>query len=867
MPKTIFLLVLFLGAAGQMLAQPATSITIQEESIRVGKLLREISRQSGADFSYNSKVVDTKAKVSFQIQNATLEETLELLTQTIDVSYILIEGQIVLKYAEAAPEEPEEQQFILSGFLSDKTTGENLIGASVSVKGSGLGTITNEFGFYSLSLKKGNYQIVFSYVGFQQVELAVNLIKNVKKLISLPPATIDLPAIVVDRPLREIQLESSSLDKMTIAPERLSELPEFGGESGLVKGLQSLPGIQTHSDGSAFFYVRGGERDQNLIIIDDAPIYNPSHLLGFYSMVIPDFTKKMTVYKNDQPASMGDRLSSIISIRTKDGNLNKVEFSGALNPLVNRLSLSTPMFKKRSSLFLSSRSSNFEWLYRSVNNEATIRFWDFHLKWNLKINDKNRLFLTSIRGGDVLSNGGGPVNGIRWGNTAATLRWNHIFGPKLFSNTTLYSGNYAYNLVFQPSFWKSELGTVSFKTDFTHYTTPNFTSKFGIELQSYFTTPGRLGIDSTIAVIPDIRSDESRKAVLYYQGKYDLTERLQLNLGLRLINWENRGPKIYYQFDENYAPVDTIRAPGGVYNEYTNLAPRLSLRYQLDSTSQLKLSVGRYHQYLQLIQNSISPFTALEVWLPASPNIRPQAATQIAFDYQRLFPKLNATFSASAYYKIAENQIDYEAHATTYLNPFLESELRFGQSRAYGMEFFFKKDFGKLNGWAKYGYARVFRQTDGLNNNELYPAFQDRPHDFSLALNYDLSERIRYTLFWISHSGSTFTSPVGFYTFNNQTIPLYGDRNNDRLPAYHRMDVAIRFQLNKKETARYQHSLTFSIYNVLLHQNVYSVKFNKRLRPNLGPPVPVNLFSDDPLSPSQIDLIRFFPSLTYKFEL
>lgn len=304
-----------------------------------------------------------------------------------------------------------------------------------------------------------------------------------------------------------------------------------------------------------------------------------------------------------------------------------------------------------------------------------------------------------------------------------------------------------------------------------------------------------------------------------------------------------------------------------VYNSYINFDPRLSLQYQLDSTSQLKLSFGTYHQYLQLISNAISPFTALEVWLPASPNIEPQFASQWAINYLKYFPSAKMEISAAAYYKRFKHQIDYAPHSTPYLNPYLEGDLRFGTARSYGLELLLKRDFGRLNGWIAYTYSRVFRQTEGLNAGRTYPAFQDRPHDFSLVLNYQVRERIRFTANWLSQSGSTFTSPTGFYTFNDQPVPIYDERNNDRLPTYHRLDISFQFTLNRKPDNKYQHSLVFSIYNALAHKNVFAVKFNKLLKNGFMPQVSSNVLSDRQLSPSQIDLVRFFPSLTYKFKL
>ena len=354
---------------------------------------------------------------------------------------------------------------------------------------------------------------------------------------------------------------------------------------------------------------------------------------------------------------------------------------------------------------------------------------------------------------------------------------------------------------------------------------------------------------------------------MYYQGNYELSDKIQLNGGLRLTNWANLGPKTYYTFDENYEVQDTLWRGQGVYNNYFRADPRLSVDYKLDETAQFKLSYGIYHQYLQLISNSVSPFSTLEIWLPASPNIKPQASTQIALDFSKYIEKYKLEFAASTYYKWSKNQIGYDGHATTYINSFLEGELRFGTAQSYGIELFFKKKFGRLDASLNYTYARVRKRINGINNGLVFNAFQDRPHDFSLVLAYQWTRRVQCSAYWTSYSGSPFTSPVGFFEFNEQTVPLYGGRHNDRLPSYHRLDLGIQFILNKNPDSQYQHSVNFSIYNALAHKNVYAIKFNKLKSETLMPPVPTNTLAESTLSPSQIDLIRFFPSLTYKFKL
>ncbi|MEM8527910.1 MAG: TonB-dependent receptor [Bacteroidota bacterium] len=858
--KEVLALSFFLFFSFQLSGQTTPSITIQKSSIKVGDLLEEITRQSGADFAFNSKLLDKNEVLDFEIRNATLTETLDLLVQKIDVTYRIIEGQIVLNFAEK-----KENFYTISGYLSEEATGEVLIGASIILNGTSRGVVTNEFGYYVMTPKEGTYDLTFSYVGFEAKNLQIDLRKATQKNVTLKMASFDLSTVIVELPLQE-QLNTKQLDVIRFSPEQLNSLPEFGGESGLVKGMQSLPGINVQGDGSAFFNVRGGERDQNVIFIDDAPVFGISHLLGFYSMVIPDFTKSIDIYKSDMPVSLGDRLSSIVSIRTNDGNLNKLKFSGAINPFVNRFTLETPIAKQKSSVFVSYRRSSFDRLIERAAEGVSYHFQDFHFKWNWKVNDKNRLFLTLIQAGDYFTSPS-AVSDVNWGSGAAALRWNHLFHPQLFSNTTLYSSNYAYNVTFAPNFWTSQLGMVGVKTDFTQYKNSKYQAKFGFNLQLYSSTPGSFTLDSTINVLPNFSQNLSRKGVLYYEGRYDFTEKWQFKGGLRLTTWANLGPRNFYELDGNYEVSDTIEAGIGAFNRYAHLAPRLSLRYQISPTTQLKLSYGTYQQYLQLILDSVSPFSALEVWLPSSPNVRPQRAQQWALNYLQVSKPLQLEFALAAYYKTAQNQIDYAPHATTFLNPLLEAELRFGTARSYGLELMLKKEWNKASGWLSYTYSRTFRTTPDLNEGLEYRAVQDRPHELSLALSFPLKKRILCSTYWTSSSGTTFTSPVGFYDFNGSTTPIFGERNNDRLPAYHRLDFSIKFLLNKNPNARYQHDLTFALYNAIGHKNIYAIRFNKLEHSFLSPLVRTNIFSDEPLSPSQIDLIRFFPSLTYKFKL
>ncbi len=846
------------------------TITIQQSKITVGEVLAQITAQSGIHFSYNPQTVDTKRKISFFVKNATLEEALEKLAAQIPIEYSIVENQIVLN-RKAKPEtiEPEPPEYYtLSGFVNDTLSGESLIGASVFVRGSSRGTTTNAFGFYSLRLPKDFFNVEYSYIGFESEQIKIQMDADKKRDVRLKYSYQELPGIEVKVPLSEL-LNKKHTGAIELKPIELENMPEFGGESGLIKGIQSFPGVKTHSDGSAFFFVRGGEKDQNLIIIDDAPVYNPAHLFGFYSMVIPDFTKSITLYKSDIPVSLGDRLSSIIDIRTKDGNLNKFELGAAFNPLVSRISVEGPVVKGKSSFFTAFRLSSFWWLVKATNPDGQLNFGDFNFKWNWKVNDKNRLFFTIVTGSDALVNHSPTRNfaGIKWNNFAATLRWNLVFNPKLFSNTILYTGNYRYNLYSGENSWLSGIGSLSLKSDFTYFINPALTTKFGLELHGYYFNPGQAFTESANSLLPSLSESFTRQSVVYLNADWKLSEKWQLSAGLRASYWANAGPAVYYTFDENYELSDSVETGEGIYHSYTRVDPRLSLRYMIDESSFLKLSAGSYHQYMQLISNSASPFTSMEVWLPANPNIKPQQATQVALGYLKYFPKQKMEINSEVYYKNMDNQIDYEPHANLLLNPQAEGELRFGTMKSYGFEIMLKKDFGKFYGWLSYTYSRALRQTNDVNGGREYPAFHDRPHDFSAMLNYRLSKRLLTSVYFTAFTGSAFSSPTGFYEYNGVTVPIYDEKNNDRLPDYKRLDIALKLILNRDPESSFQHSLTFSVYNFLAHKNIVAVNFNKVLDNSGNPVVKANYTLEKDLVATQADLVRFLPSLTYKINL
>ncbi len=645
-------------------------------------------------------------------------------------------------------------------------------------------------------------------------------------------------------------------------------MPEFAGEVGLIKTLQTLPGIKTHSDGSAFFFVRGGDKDQNLILIDEAPVYNPAHLFGYYSVIDPSSAKDIKIYKGDMPVDQGDRLSSIINIHTKEGNLNRFELNGLLSPYIYKISVEGPFAKKKSSFFISYRHSIFNWIYKNAAPDLNLYLYDINAKANIRLGKNDRLYYTFFYGKDNLINTqDNSEGGIRWDNLASTLRWNHIYSKKLFSNTMIFGSRYRYELLSSETIWTSEVQNTNFKTDFTWYMSPKNTFKYGFSLNFQNFTPGNLTYDTTSFYITQVPKVKSRQTALYIDDELDITKRFSIRAGLRLPIWTNVGPTTVYLFDDNYDLSDSIVVQeGDAYKTFVNLDPRISIKFRIDSTSSLKASYGINHQYVQLISNSISPFTSLEVWLPSGTNIKPQRADQVALGYVKYFHKSHFEFTLEGYYKYMRNQIDYEPHANLLLNPYMEGELRFGDAWSYGIEVMFKRTQGKLTGWMAYTWSRTYKQIKDLNNNEPFPAFYDRPHDFSIYLSWQMSKRSNLSATWMFYTGSAITTPTGYYDYQGYSVPLYEEKNNDRLPNYHRLDISYNLRLNKRER-RFRHSLTFAVYNFYNRENPVSINFNKVETKEGEFVVPANIYGTNEIMTTQKYLLGIMPSITYKFKI
>jgi len=872
------LLVIFIFFAAFSFAQDLNKkISLNEKDKPLGQVLNDISNLGQINFSYSPQEIPVDKKVSIKAKNKTIKEILDNMFKKSGITYTIVEKQIILKAkkTEVVQEPKEKPKYTISGYLKDKRNSETLLGATVYAKGTSMGTATNSYGFYSLTLPEGSYEIIFSFIGFEKTSQTIDLKENKNISVEMDVSKQDIKAVEIVSSTEESEIKSNQLSQIKFSPKIMSQLPGFVGDVDVIKSLQAIPGIKSYGDGSTMFYVRGGNSDQNLILIDEAPIYNPSHLFGFFTAIAPDAIKDVEAYKGDFPANYGGRLSSVIDIKMKDGNMKKFGCSGSLGPFTSSLSLEGPFKKEKASFYVSLRKSNLGWIKLPNYSAKTfeMKFSDFNVKLNYKINFNNHLFLTLYGGNDEYSRlfVTSHTFGINWKNNLGTLRWNHIFNDKLFSNTTVYYSRYNYFLNIwkeNNDYWNSSIYNATVKTDFTFFLNPKNTFKGGIELSSHLTNPGNVHFaENDIQIhLPEIPQYTSRDFVFYISNEQSLNKKFSLRYGVRLPVWENIGPTTIYYFDENYHVMDTVKiGDKSAYSTFVSPEPRINITYSINEKSSFKISYCRATQFIQVLSNSTSPFTSLEVWVPSGPNIKPQTSDQFALGYFRTLAKSKLNFSAETFYKLLHHQIDYEDHANMLFNPLIEGELRFGEARAYGLELMLRKTEGKLNGWLGYTYSRALKQINGINNNQEFPANYDRPHNIVFNLSYNDTKHWVISANWIYLTGGAISTPTGFFYYNGYSVPIYGEKNNDRLPDYHRLDISVTYKFNKPER-RYQHSLILTLYNAYGRKNPISVNFNKMMDDKGNFVVPANMDVIYELVPSTISVAGIIPSLTYNFK-
>ncbi len=746
-----------------------------------------------------------------------------------------------------------QQNYTISGSVTDKSTGEDLIGVTLLETATSKGTITNVYGFYSFTLPEGKHTLRFSYIGYESETYEIILNKNQTLDVRLAPANTELSEVVIkaEREDENITSNQMSVERMDI--KKLEKIPVLMGEKDVLKSIQLLPGISTTSEGGSGFSVRGGSIDQNLILLDGAPLYSSSHLMGFFSAFNSDALKNVSVYKGGIPANYGGRASSVLDISMKEGNNQKFSGSGGIGLISSRLTLEGPIIKDKMSFIVSGRRSYLDQVAKLggfLDDGMNLYFYDLNAKMNYKINDKNRIFLSGYFGQD---NFGFNDIGMEWGNTTATLRWNHVYNSKLFSNTTfIYSNyNYGFNLVVDAAI-NSGIKDYSFKQDYSWFLNPNNTVKFGLDVTHHTFKPGELQFeddDNTDIVLDETLALESG---VYISNSQKLSDRFSAEYGFRLSMFNQLGEGWANTYNDYNVKIDsTFYEAGEIMQTYWDIEPRLSLNYRLNKTSSLKASYNRMAQYLHLMSNSTSSQPS-DTWMPSTGNIEPQSVSQYALGYFKNFNDNNYEFSIEGYYKQMNNINDYEDGTNIMLNEDIEAYILSGEGRSYGLEFYLKKKYGKLTGWLSYTLGRTEYKIDGINNGEWYNTRYDKTHDVSIVLTYALNDRLSLSGSWVYYKGNAVTFPSGQYGFDNQSWAYYTERNGYRMPDYHRLDLSLHLEGKKKK--RFETSWDFSLYNVYNRHNAYTISFQEsETMPGANEAVKLSLFG-------------IVPSVTWNFK-
>lgn len=746
-----------------------------------------------------------------------------------------------------------QEKFTISGKITDASTGEDLIGVTISKEGTTIGTTTNTYGFYSLTLPKGSHTIQVRYIGYGVVLKEVILDKNVDLNIKLEQSAFSLNEVEILSTNSDQNISSTDMGVERLDMKVLETIPVLLGEKDILKTIQLLPGISPASEGSSGFTVRGGSIDQNLILLDEAPVYSASHLMGFFSVFNSDALKNVDVYKGGIPAQFGGRASSVLDITMKDGNNQNFSASGGIGLISSRLTLEGPIIKDKMSFIVSGRRSYADLAGKAIgvlDDDMSLYFYDLNAKLNYKINDKNRIFLSGYFGQDDF--GFGDM-GMSWGNSTGSLRWNHLFNNKLFSNTTAIYSNYDYTFnIADDATMSSGIEDMGVKQDFTWYINPNNTIRFGLNSTYHTFNPGKLlfeNVDSDEIVLEQKQAFES---AVYISNNQKISDKFSAEYGFRISMFNQMGAGWSNQYNAENEKIDsTYYQSGKLMKTYFEYEPRISLNYQLNSSSSVKASYNRMAQYLHLLSNSTSG-QPTDTWIPSTQNIKPTVATQYALGYFRNFSDNQFEFSVEAYYKDMQNVLDYEDGTDVLLNENIEANILSGTGRSYGVEFYLKKKFGRFNGWISYTLSRTENKIDGINNSDWYPSKYDKTNDLSIVAMYELNKRWSVSAAWVFYTGNAVTFPSGKYEYDGQTWPYYTERNGYRMPDYHRLDLNIH--LNGKEKRRFSSSWDFSIYNLYNRKNAYTISFQEsETTPGTTEAVKLSLFG-------------IVPSITWNFK-
>jgi hypothetical protein len=741
-----------------------------------------------------------------------------------------------------------QERFTISGTVFENQGNETLIGANIIIDELKTGTISNEYGFYSITLAKGVYEFTISNIGYSTIKKTIILDKDIIKDFTLSEATEALDEVFIKTNIESLNIRTPQMSVNSLTASSIKQIPVVFGEADVIKAITLLPGVSSGGEGAAGFNVRGGAADQNLILLDEATIFNSSHLFGLFSVFNPDAIKSLKLYKGGVPPKYGGRVSSVLDIYQKEGNKNEFKANGGVGLVASRLLLEGPLKKGVGSFLLGGRAT-YAHLFLplfDVNNIAY--FYDLNTKLSYKLNKKNRIYLSAYFGRDVFNVSNSFEN--TYGNTVVNFRLNHLFNDKLFSNLSLIYSDYYYglNLNFVGFEWNSGIQNMNIKYDFNQYVNDRYKLEYGLHSTYYRFNPGVIGPNRPDSGINTeaLTNKFAFENAIYFDIKHQLSERLTVSYGSRLSSFLRLGQKELNLYENNqavgynmdlqlYEEINPIGSESSSTNKviksFLNLEPRLAISYKLDDNTSLKTSYNRMTQYLHLISNTSSP-TPLDVWTPSGKYIQPQILDQIAIGYFKRYNKYD--LEIESFYKKTKNRIDYIDGANLIANKAIEQVLLNGQSRAYGFELLFRKNKGRFKGWFAYTLSKSEQQTKGLNasepginNGNWYNTPYDKTHDISINSSYDLNNKWKLNANFIYQTGQPTTYPNGQYEYNNLIVSTFESRNSSRLDAYHRFDISGTYTPKKSKDKQWKGEWVFSIYNLYNRKNTQSLNFRE----------------------------------------
>jgi hypothetical protein len=777
-----------------------------------------------------------------------------------------------------------QKKYTVSGTISEAASNETLIGVTILVQSLKTGVVTNEYGFYSLTLPEGEYTLQVSYLGFQTLTATLSLFDDKKLNLQLEEEAEQLEEVVVTENVEKLDIRKPQMSVNTLSVETIKKIPTILGEVDVIKSILLLPGVSNAGEGASGFNVRGGAVDQNLILLDEATIFNSSHLFGFFSVFNPDAIKDVKLFKGGIPARYGGRVSSVLEIFQKEGNSKEIKVNGGLGAVASRLLVEGPIVKDKAAFLIGGRASYAHLFLPIFDIDNTAYFYDLNTKLNYKINENNNVFLSGYFGRDVFGINDSFVN--TYGNAVLNFRWNHLFSEQLFSNLSLIYSDYYYGLKldFVGFNWNSGIQNFNLKYDLKHYLSDKFQLNYGINNIYYRFNPGKIEPsrpDSGILEEQLIQKYADELAV-YIDAEHKVSDKLSLNYGLRFsyfnrlgqdeINvYANNEPVVFDPFTLTYQEADPIETiyPGRNKSlaSFTNVEPRVAMAYSFNDQNSIKASYTRLAQYLHLLSNTSSP-TPLDVWTPSGPFVKPQLLDQYALGYFRNIKNGEYSFETEVFYKDIDNRIDYIDGANLIANNAIERVILNGEARAYGLEVLFRKNEGKFQGWLAYTLSKSEQRTPGripavdtgrtnretgINLGEWYNTPYDRPHDISIFASYELNPKWSFNSNLIYQTGRPTNYPIGQFEFQGLVVPYYGLRNQERLPAYHRIDVSATLIPEKNKNRKLQTEWVFSIYNLYNRMNAASINFRSNEDTGVNEAVRTSIFG-------------IVPAVTYNFK-